>query len=366
MSNMALTGSQDVIVVGGGQAGLAIGYHLKQQGLDLTILDAAPEPAGAWRQRWDSLRLFTSARFDSLPGMPFPGDPDRYPTKDEVADYLIDYARRFELPVELESRVQSVRASDGGYVVELGDRSIEADQVVIATGPYQTPFVPPIADGLGADVTQLHSTQYRTPGDIPEGRVLVVGGGNTGYQIAEELSASRDTHISIGSTQKPLPQRILGRDLFWYLDRTGLIRKTKETRIGRRMRQNEDTLIGHRPRTLDRLGVVFHPRTLDASGSTLTFGDGTKVEVETVIWATGFRLDHSWIDLPVFDEAGQVMHERGVTELPGLYFIGLPWQHTRGSSLLGFVKEDAEYLAEQIAARRGRASAPTATNTRTA
>ncbi len=304
-----------------------------------------------WRERWDSLRLFTSARYDSLPGMPFPGDPEGYPTKNEVADYLTDYARRFELPLELGSRVQAVRAVDDRYLVELADRFVEADQVVIATGPYQTPFVPPIAEGLGPEVTQLHSTAYRSPREIRDGRVLVVGGGNTGYQIAEELSASREPHISIGTPQKPLPQRILGRDLFWYLDKTGLIRKTKDTRIGKRLQKNEDTLIGYRPRTLERLGVLFHPRILDASGSTVTFSDDTNLEVDTVIWATGFRLDHSWVDLPVFDEAGQVIHERGMTESPGLYFIGLPWQYTRGSSLLGFVKEDAAYLAQQVAAR---------------
>ena len=157
------------------------------------------------------------------------------------------------------------------------------------------------------------------------------------------------------------------RDLFWYLDKTGLIRKCRDTRIGKRVRKNEDTLIGYRPRTLKRLGVAFHPRALDASGSTVTFSDDTKLEVETVIWATGFRLDHSWVELPVFDEAGNVIHERGVTESPGLFFIGLPWQYTRGSALIGFVKEDAEYLAQQIAARRRElASTPTASKTRTA
>jgi putative flavoprotein involved in K+ transport len=181
--------------------------------------------------------------------------------------------------------------------------------------------------------------------------VLVVGGGNTGYQIAEEVAGSHETHISIGSEQKPLPQRILGRDLFWYLDKTGLIRKTKDTRIGKRLQKKEDTLIGYRPRTLERLGVAMHPRALDVSGSSVTFSDNTNLAVETVIWATGFQLDHSWVDLPVFDETGQVIHKRGVTESPGLYFIGLPWQYTRGSSLLGFVKEDAEYLGQQIAAR---------------
>ena len=343
---------REVVVVGGSQAGLAIGYFLAQQGRDFTILEAAGELAATWRERWESLQLFTSARYDALPGLAFPGDPDRYPSKDEVADYLTDYARRFDLPVELGSRVSSVSRTNGAYMVELDGRAIEADQVVIATGPFQTPFVPPIAEGLGPAVAQMHSTAYRSPKDIPDGRVLVVGGGNTGYQIAEELSASREVHISIGSPQKPLPQRILGRDLFWYLDKTGLIRKTRDTRIGRRLQANEDTLIGSSPRGLRRHGVEFHARALDAAGSTVTFGDDTKLDVRTVIWATGFRLDHSWIDVPVFDAQGAVAHKRGVTESPGLYFIGLPWQHTRGSALLGFVKDDAEYLAQQIGSGR--------------
>jgi putative flavoprotein involved in K+ transport len=344
---------RDVVVVGGGQAGLAVGYFLAQDGRDFVILEAAEEPAATWRGRWNSLKLFTSARYDALPGMPFPGEPHRYPTRDEVADYLTDYARRFEIPVELNSRVRSIRSQNGGYLVELEDRTYEAEQVVIATGPFQGPFVPAIAEGLGREVVQMHSTGYRAPRDIPQGRVLVVGGGNTGYQIAEELSVSHEVHISIGSPQKPLPQQIFGRDLFWYLDKTGLIRKTKDTRIGQRLRANEDTLIGSSPRALRRHGVEFHARAVDASGLTVTFSDNTTLDVRTVIWATGFRLDHSWVEVPVFDEAGRVMHDRGVTGSPGLYFIGLPWQHTRGSALLGFVKDDAAYLARQIASKPG-------------
>ena len=351
MSKTNLTRSQDVVVVGGGQAGLAIGYFLAQQGRDFTILEAASEPAAAWRERWDSLKLFTSARYDALPGLAFPGDPDRYPTRDEVADYLADYAERFGLPLELNSRVRAVRRTNGGYAVELGDRAYEAGQVVIATGPFQTPFVPAIAEDAGEGVVQMHSTAYRSPQSVPDGRVLVVGGGNTGFQIAEELSASREVHLSIGSRQTPLPQRILGRDLFWYLDRTGLLRKTRQSRIGRRM-SGRDTLIGSSPRRLRRRhGVELHGRAMSAGGSTVRFEDGTEVDVAGIVWATGFRTDHSWIDAPVFDERGHLVHERGVTASPGLYFLGLSWQHTRGSALLGWVKDDAEHLAQQIASR---------------
>src|SRR5215208_5708608 len=170
MTEGTLRNSHEVIVVGGGQAGLAIGYQLAKQGTDFTILEAASEPAAAWRERWDSLKLFTSARYDSLPGMEFPGDPDRYPTRDEVADYLTDYAREFDLPVELNSRVCAVRAQNDGYVVELDDRAYEARQVVVATGPFQAPFVPRIAEGLGDDVVQMHSTAYRSPESVPDGR----------------------------------------------------------------------------------------------------------------------------------------------------------------------------------------------------
>ena len=227
---------------------------------------------------------------------------------------------------------------------------------MVATGPFQAPRVPPIAGRLDPQVMQLHSSDYRTPEPIPDGPVLVVGGGNTGFQIAEELSASHEVHLSIGSRQMPLPQRMLGRDLFWYLDATGLIRKTTASRIGRRM-EGRDTLIGSRPRTLRRRhGVWLHGRAVDAAGSTVSFADGTALGVRSVIWATGFGVDHSWIDVPVFGEDGRLAHRRGVTSSPGLYFLGLSWQHTRGSALLGWVKDDAEHIAEQISAFRPAAS----------
>jgi putative flavoprotein involved in K+ transport len=347
--------SHAVITIGGGQAGLAIGYFLARQGRDFVILEGAKEPAASWRARWDSLKLFTSARYNSLPGLPFPGEGASYPGRDEVVAYLIDYAQHFELPVELNSCVRSLRQGDGAFELEVDGRTYTAEQVVIATGPFQAPFVPPIAGKLDAEVRQLHSTEYRSPKDIPAGPVLVVGGGNTGFQIADELSRSHEVHLSVGSRQTPLPQRILGRDLFWYLEATGLIRKSLETRIGRRL-SGRETLIGSSPRQLHRRhGVRLHKRAVDASGLTVSFADGERIEAGTVFWATGFRPDYSWIQLPVFDERGRVVHERGVTKVSGLYFLGLTWQHTRGSALLGWVGEDAEYIAEQIEAFRAAA-----------
>ncbi len=341
----------DVVVVGGGQAGLAIGYHLAQQQRRFTILEAADTPGAAWRERWDSLKLFTPVRYNSLPGLPFPGQPDSYPGRDEVVAYLSDYARRFELPVELNSRVRTVEPDNsGGYRVELDDRTYEADQVVIATGPFQIPRIPPVAANLDRGIVQLHSTEYRSPSQIPSGPVLVVGGGNTGYQIAEELSRHREVHLSIGSRQTPLPQRILGRDLFTYLEAARLMRVTVTSRPGQRL-QYRETLIGSSPRAARRRhGIHVHGRTEQVEGRQVMFADGVRVEPNAVIWATGFVLDHTLVKAPVFDDTGRVVHKRGVTASPGLYFLGLPWQHTRGSALLGWVKDDAAFIAERIAA----------------
>jgi len=343
-----MTEQRDVVVIGGGQAGLAVGYFLARQDCRFTILEAAGEPAAAWRERWDTLRLFTPVRRDSLPGRPFPGDPDSYPDRDQVVAYLEDYARHFELPVELDSRVLAVRGADDGFEVELADRRYLARQVVVATGPFQVPFIPPIASGLAPEITQLHSADYRRPAQLPDGPVVVVGGGNTGYQIAEELVRSREVHLAIGARQAPLPQRILRRDLFDYLERLGLMAKSVDSRLAQRLKDRE-TLIGSSPRRARKQGIRLRKRVTGAQGSSLAFADGSRQHASAVIWATGFRVDHSLVQLPVFGTDGRVEHRRGVTAIPGLYFLGLPWLHTRGSALLGWVKDDASYIAGRIA-----------------
>ena len=339
----------DVIVIGAGQAGLAIGYYLARQGRRFAILEAADAVGSAWRTRWDSLVLFTARRYDALPGLAFPGDPDGHPTRDEVIAYLETYASTFALPVQLGSPVRSLAVSDGRFVAELDGRAVEAAQVVVATGPFQVPNVPAVAGDLAPELYQVHSTGYTRPSDLPDGTVVVVGGGNTGFQIAKELSSSHDVHLAIGSRQKPLPQRFLGRDLFWWLTKTGLIRKTVDSRNGRRL-QGSDTLIGSSPGELRRLGIDTRPRVVSASGRTVGFADGSELDADAVVWATGFRADHSWIDAPVLDPDGRLRHRRGVTDVPGLYFLGLSWQHTRGSALLGWVADDAEFIADEIAA----------------
>lgn len=349
---------REVVVIGAGQSGLAIGYFLKQQGRDFTILEAADTPAAAWRARWDSLKLFTPARYDSLPGLPFPGDPDSYPGRDDIVAYLTDYAGSLELPVEVNSPVRAVRWADGFYLVELQDRVYTARQVVIATGPFQVPRIPPLAGPLDPGIVQFHSTDYRRPGQVPSGPVLVVGGGNTGFQIAEELSHSHEVHLSIGSRQTPLPQRIAGRDLFDYLEALGVMRVRVESRLGRKLRYRE-TLIGSSPRAAQRQhGIHLRGRAVDAQRSEVVFADGSRLTPASVIWASGFAVDHSFVEVPVFDDAARLMHKRGVTAAPGLYFLGLTWQYTRGSALLGWVKHDAQFIARRVAEIAQRESPP--------
>jgi putative flavoprotein involved in K+ transport len=339
----------DVVVVGGSQAGLAMAWHLAQQGLRFVVLEAAPELGNTWRSRWDSLKLFTPAQYDALPGMAFPAPADTYPTKDPVADYLQAYAAAFDLPVRLNAKVTELRRQeDGSFEAQTADATYQARQVVVATGPFQVPFVPPPAAKLDPSVTQLHSADYRNPQALPEGPVLVVGGGNSGFQIAEELAATRQVDLSIATTYPMLPQRRAGRDLFWWLTRLGLLRVTVNSRVGQRM-SRRDFVIGTNRKRLERAGVRFRPRLVDAEGRTVRFADHSLLEdVGVVVWATGYRSDYAWIAIPGVVREGHVVHRRGVTEVPGLYFLGLSWQHTRGSALLGFVNDDAAYLAEQI------------------
>jgi putative flavoprotein involved in K+ transport len=340
----------DVVVVGGSQAGLAMAWHLAQQGLRFVVLEAGPEVGHVWRSRWDSLKLFTPAQYDALPGMAFPAPADTYPTKDPVADYLQAYAAAFQLPVRLNARVTRLSQTDEGFEVRTAQDAFRARQVVVATGPFQVPFVPPMASKLDPSVTQLHSADYRNPQQLPDGRVLVVGGGNSGFQIAEELAASRTVDLSIATTYPMLPQRLAGRDLFWWLTRLGLLRVTVSSRPGRRM-SRRDFVIGTNRRRLERKGVRFRPRLVDADGRMVRFADHSLLEdVGVVVWATGYRSDYGWIQIPGLVREGHVVHRRGVTEVSGLYFLGLSWQYTRGSALLGFVQEDAAFLADRIQA----------------
>lgn len=344
--------SFDVVVIGGSQAGLATGYHLAKRGLSFVILEAGPEIGHAWRSRWDSLKLFTPSQYSGLPGMPFPSPKDIYPSKDDVVAYLESYVSAFDLPVRLNAKVTSLTERDGGYLVTTVDEEYTASEVVVATGPFQVPFVPPVAGDLDEAVFQIHSADYRNPAQLPEGgRVLVVGGGNSGFQIAEELAATRKVDLAVGKRVPSLPQRLLGKDLFWWLSGIGFMKVSTESRLGRKLAKR-DVLIGSSPRGLRRSGVTLRKRLASAAGRHAVFDDGSEQDVDAIVWATGYRSDFSWIGVRgVRDESGGIIHRRGVTNAPGVLFIGLTWQHTRGSALIGFVGDDAAFIAGRIDSR---------------
>jgi putative flavoprotein involved in K+ transport len=340
---------QEVVVVGAGQAGLALGYYLKQQGRRFVILDGAARVGDSWRARYDSLVLFTPARYSALPGLPFPAPDDHYPTKDEVAAYLERYVAAFDLPVRSGEPVTHLESRGWGYAVTTTKRAYTAAQVVVATGPFQRPFVPAAAAGFSADVVQLHSAAYRNPDQLPPGDVLVVGAGNSGAQIAEELARTRAVHLSVGERKAGQPARVLGRPLFFWLDRLGLMRAPAGSLVGRFLKRR-DGLVGMSLSGLERRGIRFVGRFERVDGRVAVFADGARCEVAAVVWSTGYRSEYPWLRVPVLDDRGRPVHEGGVTAAPGLYFLGLPWQRSRGSALLGWVGADAAFVAARVAA----------------
>lgn len=346
-------------VIGAGQAGLATGHHLAARDLEFIILEGDARVGDGWRHRWDSLRLFTPARYSGLPGMPFPAPEQHLPFKDEVADYLEAYARRFELPVRLSTRAESLGRDGERFAIRTGDGYIEADNVVIATGPFQRPKLPPIAARLTPEIHQLHSRDYRSPFDLPDGPTLVVGAGNSGAQIALELARTRRVWLAGHETGR-IPRRLLGRDIYDWIWPV-MMRLSVDTRLGRRLRERTrrgDPLVGIHPRELSDAGIVRVGRLTDERDG-LPVCEGEPVRPRVVVWCTGFAPDYRWIELPVFDERGYPHHARGVVaDAPGLFFVGQRFQYRMTSALIGGVGDDAAVIAEQVAMRCARASVP--------
>jgi len=350
----------DTVIIGGGQAGLAAGYHLAKRGLPFVILDANERIGDAWRNRWDSLRLFTPAKYDGLPGWRFPAPGWSFPTKDEMADYLEAYAARFDLPVRTGIRVNGLSREGDRYVVASGERLFEADRVVVATGAHRVPKVPPFAFELDPRIVLLHSDDYRNPGQLREGDVLVVGLGNSGAEIAFELSKSKRTWLS-GKPSGQIPVRHgsgAARFVLPIIRFAGTHVLTTGSPIGRKVASRFATmaapLIRVKTKDLVAAGVERVPRVVGVRDGLPVLEDDRVLEVANVIWCTGYRQEYSWIDLPIFGEDGGPVHDRGVVvSEPGMYFMGLIFQYAATSDVLPGVGRDAEHIAKHIATHIG-------------
>jgi len=346
----------DVVVIGGGQAGLSAGYHLKQRGLSFVILDAAERVGDVWRQRWDSLRLFTPARFDGLDGMPFPAPATDFPTKDEMADYLEAYATHFDLPVRSGVRVERLSKAGDVFVAEAGGRRYEARQAIVAMSKYQKPVVPDFAGMLDPGIVQCHSFDYRNPGQLHDGDVLLVGAGNSASEIARDLAPGRKVYLS-GRHPGHVPFRLEGRVarhvvvplLFRVVFHRIL---TVNTPMGRKARRGVETggapLIRVKPRDLAAIGVERVPRVAGVSDGRPLLDDGRVLDVANVVWCTGFTPGLDWLDVPVFDEERHVVHSRGVTREPGLYVLGLGFLYAFSSMMIQGVGRDAAFIADRV------------------
>jgi putative flavoprotein involved in K+ transport len=363
----------NTIVIGGGQAGLSTGYHLQRLGVPFLILDAGERVGDVWRQRWDSLRLFTPARFAGLDGMAFPAPPHSFPTKDDMADFLESYARSFALPVRSGVRVERLSRRGSGFLVVSAQGRFEADNVIVAMSHYQRPRVPPFAMELDPAIVQLHSSEYRSPAQIRPGGVLVVGAGNSGAEIAIELASSHDTWMA-GRDTGHVPFRIDGfaaRVLLVRLVLRVLFHRilTVATPIGRAVRPKVlhvgGPLIRVQPADLSSAGVQRTSRVVGVRNGLPVLEDGRVLDVRNVVWCTGFHPGFSWIDLPVFGPDGEPQHDRGVVpSQPGLYFVGLHFLYAFSSTMIHGVGRDAARIAGAVAARRPSYSFAASTSTR--
>jgi putative flavoprotein involved in K+ transport len=349
------------VVIGGGQAGLSVGYHLARQGLPFVILDAGERVGDPWRRRWDSLRLFTPARYDGLDGMPFPAAPGYFPTKDEMADYLESYAAHFRLPVRAASKVDRLERRGNSYLLSVGGRQIEAKHVVVAMSRYQRPHLPAFASQLDPEIVQLHSAAYRGPAQLRPGGVLLVGAGNSGAEIAREVARAGHPTWLAGDPVGEVPFRTDGlaaRLILLRLVLRVMFHRvlTVRTPIGRRARtkmlHGGGPLIRVKSRDLAALGVQRGPRVVGVRDGRPLLADDRLLDVANVVWCTGFEPAFSWIDLPVFEDDGLPKHQRGVVPgEPGLYFVGLHFLYALSSGMVQGVGRDAAHVVRAVHAR---------------
>ncbi|WNJ17038.1 NAD(P)/FAD-dependent oxidoreductase [Pontibacter sp. G13] len=341
----------DFVVIGAGQAGLAMAYHLKKMGKKFLIVDGGKEIGASWLNRWDSLKLFTPTEYNHLPGLKFDAPIGHYPSKYEVAKYFKSYVEEYEFPVQLNTLITSVRKERRGFSIVHHDGEFTAKQVIVATGPFHTPYTPPCHRRVSEGVLQMHSNFYKGPRQLQPGDALVVGGGDSGYQILNELSQdrSRTVYFSGDTKVKSIPQQFLGKTLWWWFTKTGALSFNKYSWIGKKLSSTTQPVIGTDVQEiLDRPNVLCTGRTKDAFEDEIHFESQTITTIKNIVWATGYRPNFEWIEGLELDADHYPKNFRGVSNIDGLYFIGLPWMYTRGSATLGGVSKDAAYLAEVI------------------
>jgi putative flavoprotein involved in K+ transport len=350
----------ETVIIGAGQAGLATGYHLQRRGRPFVILDASSRVGDNWRRQWDTLKLYSPAQYDSLPGLPFPATRWTFPGKDQVGDYLETYARRFELPVALTTRVQTLERDGEQYVVTTDQGRYRCANVVVATGTFgRTPSIPAVEDQLDAAILQLHSSEYRRPGQLRDGPVLVVGASHSGTDIAFEVAATHPT-ILAGRDCGQIPPRLDSpamRVVFPVLLFAWRHVLTRRTPMGRKamphIRSHGGPMLRVKRADLAARGVERTTCRVEEARGGLPVVDGVPRDVTNVVWATGFRQVFDWIRLPVFDHDGYPREVRGVVaEAPGLFFCGLSFQYSFSSMLVTGAGRDAAYVVDRIAARQ--------------
>ncbi|MEH7236656.1 flavin-containing monooxygenase [Bacillus sp. JJ1562] len=340
----------DVVIIGAGQAGLAMGFYLKKTNQSFLLLDRAKEIGDVWRNRYDSLTLFTPRAYSELPDIQMEGQRQGYPTKDEVADYLTKYASYHSLPIQLNTSVVRVTKAEKGFQIETTNETIHTKNVIIATGPFQEPSIPKIAEALSNHVFQIHSSQYKNPDQLKNGPVLVVGGGSSGAQIAVELAKGRDVYLSVSQRHTFIPQNLGGKSIFWWFDKFGILKADATSKLGKLIKSRPDPIFGFElKKAIHSRKITLKPRTTNIKEDTFFFQDKSDLKVSNVVWATGYRSNYQWLQIPeVLQQNGQPEHIRGITTIKGLYFLGLPWQSRRGSALLQGVADDAKYIIQHF------------------
>ncbi|MGJ8685062.1 MAG: flavin-containing monooxygenase [Nonlabens sp.] len=345
----------DYVVIGGAQAGLSMAYHLTQMDKKFVVLDSESEIGASWLNRWDSLKLFTPTAYNHLPSFKFEAPKNHYPTKYEVANYFKAYVEKFKIPVQLNTLVTSVRRHKKSFSISHKDGEIEAKNVIVATGPFHIPYTPPCHKKAADEILQIHSNYYKNPTQLQDGDTLVVGAGDSGYQILNEISndTSRTVYFSGDTTVKSLPQQFLGKTLWWWFTVTGFLNYSKYSWIGKKINTAKQPVIGTDVKgILARENVISVGRTKDALDKKITFESRKVSTIKNIIWATGYRPNFTWIEGLELDANHYPKNYRGVSNMKGLYFIGLPWMFTRGSATLGGVAKDASYIANILKKRK--------------